>query len=117
MTFIPTRHFKASEFKHPEKMDRSFLVQLDKIRESAGVPIHITDDYRPNVSTSAHHLGLAVDISDNKAGLAIGSRFRYRIIKAALEWGIKRIGIYDRHIHLDTSPSHDQEVIWYGTSE
>lgn len=117
MPTFPTKHFRPSEFEHPDKMDVEFLYLLDKIRELAGVPIHITDDYRPNGSTSAHSLGLAVDISDNSAGLAIGSRWRHKVLKAAFELGCERIGIYDRHIHIDVSTSHDQEVCWYGTSE
>jgi hypothetical protein len=117
MPFPDLNFFKAREFSHPDKMDPDFLVLLDRIREEAGVRMVITDSYRPNGSKSAHSLGLAVDVSDNSAGLAVGSRWRHKVLKAAFALGCERIGIYDRHIHIDASTTHDQEVCWYGSSE
>ena len=111
------RHFKPSEFKFPDKLDKDLVYLLDDIRSMARVPIFITSDYRPTETTSAHHLGQAVDISDNLAGLAPSSRWRIRILRAALALNVSRIGIYDRHIHIDVSQTHDQDVVWYGVSE
>ena|SRR5688572_1779544 len=72
------------------------------------VPAHKEGSH---VENSAHFKGLAVD-------LRVGNGWeRYSIIKAALEAGIKRIGVYDRHVHLDADPALPQPVIWAGTSK
>jgi Peptidase M15 len=66
---LDLRHFTAKEFKFPDAMDVSFLRWLDRVREEAGVPMVITDDFRPaNVmpegasTTSLHFRGRAVDV-------------------------------------------------------
>lgn len=85
MTFpIDLKHFKAGEFKFPDKMYVPFLRWLDRVRERSGVPIVLTDDGRqdgdPEPSGSAgsrslHHRGCAVD-------------FRTRDFNAAQKWKI-----------------------------
>lgn len=117
MAFPKLKHFTPSEFKHPDKLDFKLLTLLDEIREHAGVPIKVTDDYRPKASSSSHHLGYAVDISDNLSGLSCGSRWRFKVLRACFALGIERIGIYDRHIHIDISTFHDPKVAWWGASE
>lgn len=94
------------DFATPERMDRAFLARLDLALEQARVETLITSDYRPG-DPGAHGEGLAVDFScDN-------SRVRFRLVKALLDAGFTRIGIYPTHIHVDCSKSRDQEVIWY----
>lgn len=110
------RYFRASEFAEPDKMDRAFLRKLDSIRASAAVPLFVTSSYRDGPG-SAHHLGCAVDVADNLKGNPISSRWRFQVVRAALQHGITRIGIYDRHIHLDTSEIHPQDVLWTGISD
>ena len=111
------RYFSADEFKYPDKISHDLLYLLDDIRSIARVPIYVTSDYRPTVNTSSHHLGLAVDISDNLEGREPTSRWRIRVLRAALSRNVARIGIYDRHIHIDISETHDQDVAWWGSSE
>lgn len=110
------RHFKESEFDRPEKMDHELLARLDYAREQAGIPFVITSDYRepgPDEPDSAHHLGKAVDIR------VCSGMERFRIVRAALNSGFKRIGVYDKHIHLDVATAEDgfpMNVIWEGKS-
>ena len=73
------RHFDQSEFKHPDKMDKTFLLFLDEVRERCGFPFVLTSDARTleensaasgSSPTSLHLLGRAVDfrIPDFVAG-------------------------------------------------
>lgn len=115
------RYFTAAEFKRctPScsitQMDAAFLQRLDEVRERAGIPLVLYSAYRSPAyemrhgrkGTSAHCEGCAVDIRCNS------SQNRYKIVKAAIECGIRRIGIGKNYIHLDTSDSHAQGVIWH----
>jgi zinc D-Ala-D-Ala carboxypeptidase len=107
---IKLTYFKLKEFDQPGipgshiHMDLNLLILIDKIRHRAGIPFRITSAYRSpeynatlkNASnTSAHCLGKAVDIS------ATDSNSRYKIIEAAVHFGIQRIGISPKFIHLD----------------
>ena len=56
--------------------------------------------------TSSHLTGLAVDIGCGR------SRLRYRIITAAIELGINRIGLGKFFVHLDIDRSKDPRVVW-----
>lgn len=112
------RHFSPDEFDHPERMDRELLARLDYARTQAGIPFVVTSDFRPDENDeldSAHEIGKAVDIR------AHDGRTRWRVVKAAINAGIKRIGVYDKHVHLDNAtPADDprfvEEVIWVGVS-
>ena len=107
------RHFTPEEFDHPEKMSHAMLLRLERVRRYAKVPMKVTSDYRDpkdDDDNSAHTRGLAVDIA------CTTSRDRFAIVNAALAVGIKRIGVYDRHIHLDVDDSLPQGVMWWGTS-
>lgn len=42
------------------------------------------------------------------------SKRRYELLNAILNIKIGRIGIYENHIHIDTSPHHLMGIIWYG---
>ena len=115
-----SKYFSPSEFKkcNPscsiDDMDASFLSLLDKVREEAGIPLVLNSAYRSvehekahgRPGTSSHCEGVAVDIRCNS------SSNRYKIVKAAIECGVTRIGIAKTYIHLDNSLSHAQEVIW-----
>lgn len=57
---------------------------------------------------SAHIHGLAADISCNT------NQLRYEIVRAAIHFGIHRIGIYKRHIHVDIAKHLPPRVIWIG---
>ena len=109
------RFFRPEEFDHPEEMSPVLLRRLDMIRGMAGEAIHITSDFRPG-DLRAHGKGVAVDISDNLEGKPVNSGWRYRVLNAAFATGVKRIGVYDRHIHLDVSRDLPDRVCWWGKS-
>lgn len=98
-----------------EDMDGAFLALLDKVREKANIPLVLNCAYRSRewdlakgrTGNSAHTRGKAVDIRCNT------SENRYKIIRAALECGICRIGVGSNFIHLDNDGSLTQNVIFH----
>lgn len=115
-----SKYFNASEFRRCSpacdisQMSPAFLALLDRVREAAGIPLVLNCAYRSvayekkkgRSGNSAHTRGLAVDIRCNT------SANRYKIIRAALECGISRIGVGKTFVHLDSDPSLVQGVIW-----
>lgn len=100
-------------------LDQDLVNKLNVTRQLAGVAIYITSSRAPRSTVSTHPLGQAVDISDNLEGNAISSGWRQSIINASTAAGFVRMGIYDRHIHLDVgkAPTFPQHVTWEGVSE
>lgn len=105
------RFFSREEFNQPEKMDYGFMRKLNHARHLADFPFHITSSYRDDDRSSAHYTGKAVDVA------VWSSQQRYAIVQAAMEAGISRIGVYDRHVHLDEVDSRPQLVLWIGVSQ
>lgn len=107
-------------FSHDETqgLDPRLLALLDHARGLAKIPFVITSGARTpeqnsaagGVQHSAHERGLAVDIA------CTGSHARMRIVAAAIKAGFRRIGAYDRHVHLDCDETLPQEVLWVGES-
>jgi len=63
------RHFKLSEFRHPELVNETAALILDEIRDQYGEPLTLTDDARtPDEKptgyspTSLHYKGQAFDL-------------------------------------------------------
>ena len=54
------KHFKESEFNHPQKMKLNFLGKLDDLRDLANKGIVIHSDYRTN--SLRHRSGTCVDL-------------------------------------------------------
>lgn len=105
------RYFRPSEFSRPEKVAYSLLVKLDNLRRLVGGPIVITSDVRNSQDWSSHFSGHGVDVA------CADSRTRFRMLSAAFRVGFSRIGVYDRHLHLDTDPDSPQQVCWHGVSK
>jgi uncharacterized protein YcbK (DUF882 family) len=112
---IELKHFKLGEFNcrccGENKMDEHFLYMLDDAREYSGIPFIITSGYRcPKHnkevgSTSNNHTkGVAADIRCNN------SANRFIIIKALVQTGFSRIGIYPNFIHVDSN--NKPNAIW-----
>ena len=115
-----SKYFKASEFKRCtpacsiDQMDEDFLALLDRIREAAGIPLVLNSAYRTKEyelkqgrsGSSAHTRGLAVDIRCNT------SANRFKIVRAAIGWGVRRIGIGKGFVHIDNDASLPQGVMW-----
>ncbi len=116
------KYFKDAEFRrcNPsctiDQMQPGFLALLDAIRERAGIPLVLNSAYRSREyerskgrsGNSAHTMGLAVDIR------CYSTATRWRIVKAAMELGVTRIGIGDTFVHIDTGESRGLPpcVIW-----
>lgn len=103
-------HFTSFEFApHASRMSTQLLCMLDDAREAAGMPFSISSHYRPGDS-GAHGRGLAVDIR------ARGSAQRMTIVRALLDQGFPRVGVYDAHIHADIDASLPPGM-WAGVSK
>lgn len=119
------KYFKPAEFGRctpsckESDLQPAFVSLLDQLRERAGIPLVLNSCYRSpewekaygRTGTSAHCLGLAADIRCSSP------ENRYKIVKAALDLGVTRIGISKTYVHVDVSRKHAQRVIWdyYGS--
>ena len=117
---ITAKYFSESEFCactpscSLQDMDQEFMNKLDQLRELAGIPLVINSAFRSvqyektkgRNGTSAHVLGLAIDIRCNN------SQNRFKVLESALKLGFKRIGVAKSFIHLDISKKHSQNVVW-----
>jgi uncharacterized protein YcbK (DUF882 family) len=98
--------------------NRKFLERLHRAREKAGVTFPINSwircpEHNKKVGgreNSAHLEGIAVDIKV----ASYNTHKRYKIIKALMEEGFNRIGIYSWGIHVDSSESLPKEQFWMG---
>lgn len=113
MTLVEVENFTTADI---DALDPELVVKLQTIRYMAGVPIYVTSGFRPG-DDKAHGRGLAVDISDNMAGQPLASGWRHAILAAIYALGLRRIGVYDRHIHFDVDPNLPQDVTWWATSD
>lgn len=113
-----------TDYDFPEGIPHpSFIAKLQKARNIFGRPIIITSGGR----TSGHNLAIGgVSNSSHlirEDGYFCGADLRCRsdldrfhLVNALLEAGFVRIGIYDRHIHVDTDGTKTQNVMWWGKS-
>lgn len=113
---VPKYHFFSDE--EVKGLDQELCAMLDWARGRAAVPFSITcglrtadqNDTVGGVKDSAHLRGLAVDLSCSD------SEARFKMVSALLLAGFKRIGIYDKHIHVDRDETLPQNVAWIGVS-
>ena len=103
-------NFNIIEFDSPDKpgsgskMDRDFLIILDKIRADFGKPLKVNSGFRTKKHNaivggrvgSSHLKGLAVDLHCNNSG------DRTLLLKAIYKNGIKRVGVAKTFMHIDT---------------
>lgn len=109
------KHFTDDEVKG---LATELVSKLDTAREVAGVPFSITSGLRScdantaamGVEGSAHLSGKAVDMA-----CADGSD-RFKMTTALLQAGFVRLGLYDKHVHVDIDETKPQNVIWVGIS-
>lgn len=93
--------------------------KLDRAREYYGKPIIITSGYRDplknkevgGVFDSAHTTGKAVDLKVTE------STDKERLLWALCAAGFKRVGYYDKHIHVDIDDSKPMPAFWKGKSK
>lgn len=101
-------YFSRAEFTNPDAMDLQLLWRLDFARRIANIPFVITSSYRAHAQ-GTHAKGIAVDISCETA------EKRLKMLKALLQVGFNRIGVYDLHIHVDTAKTLPPGI-WWGIS-
>lgn len=111
-------HFSVGEFACPccgrAKISYPFVGLLDQARELVGVPFRVTSGYRCQAHNkqvggspdSEHLIGLAADI------LVPDSETRFLIVSAALQVGIRRIGVHGSFVHLGVSRAHPPDVLF-----
>lgn len=93
-----------------------FLERLHNARERAGVSFPINSWVRCPArnkeeggrENSAHLRGCAVDIRIDK----YNSYKRFLVIKALIEEGFNRIGVYDWGIHVDSDETLPKQQFW-----
>lgn len=94
-------------------LEPALVLRLMEARKLAMVPFVITEGRATggsHVANTAHARGLAVDIR------AHDSVTRFKMVRALLDAGFTRIGVYDKHVHADVDDSLPQGVIWVGRS-
>ena len=123
-----TTHFSAREFEctccGKQDISMQLVSKLEAVRKRAGIPLVITSGFRCKdrndilvqqgkaASWSSHLKGLAADI------YTPDSVTRKKVLKAALDSGLTRIGIGSNFIHVDIDDAKDQGVVWtYPTPE
>jgi zinc D-Ala-D-Ala carboxypeptidase len=113
--FTPEEFAKCIPACRIDDLNHQLLKMLDEAREKAFVPFIINSAYRTKeyeikkgrTGFSSHCKGLAVDIKCND------SIDRFLIIKALIDTGFRRIGIYENFLHVDIDESKPN-CIWYG---
>lgn len=114
-----SRYFKSSEFACKcgcglNNIDPELVKTLDAIRTASGHPMIIASACRcpehnkavGGKPDSAHTKGKAVDIK------VLTSGERFLLLKFALAFGIKRIGVGKTFIHCDNDKDLPQKVAW-----
>lgn len=111
-------HFDLDEFACPccglNRISFPFVGLLEQARELAGIPFRVSSGYRCQAhnkqvggnANSEHLQGFAADI------LAINSEARFLVVSAALQVGIRRIGVHGSFVHLGVSRLHPPDVLF-----
>ena len=120
------RWFQDSEFlcrcgriecEAPKTPAPALVALLDRLREAVSAPLIITSGLRCSMWNA--HLGgepLSGHLTGTEADLSCpSSRFRYRLLVAACALGVRRLGLYPKHVHvgLDTT-ALPLDVVWLG---
>lgn len=120
-TWDQLKNFAPHEFVAPDKMDLDFMAVLDSICAEAkiimpGLVMAINSSYRPPLDNKAAggvddsaHVQIPCRGVDVRCHSSVG---RWAIVTAAINHGIRRIGIGKRFVHLDDDPTKPAQVIW-----
>lgn len=116
-----SKYFKPEEFARCtppcsiDQMNPHFLEKLDKMRERAGIPMVLNSAWRSKAwelkhgrsGEGDHPQGEGVDVRCNT------SQNRYKLVRAAIEVGFRRLGIGKTYIHVGDAENLPQDVIWH----
>jgi hypothetical protein len=117
------------DFRFPHQMRVGTLKRLSRVRRKCKVPFRFVSDHRPpernaavGGATGSAHMGVPCCAVDLRVQSSVE---RFAIVRAALEEGFARIGIYpptesqraqwgknSGSVHLDDSPTHAPSVMW-----
>lgn len=99
-------------------LDPELMSKLDTARAVAGIPFKITSGLRtPDDNTASSGVEGSAHLSGKAVDLAVeGGVNRFLMVKGLLAAGFVRIGVYDRHCHVDCDITKVQNVMWVGTS-
>lgn len=114
-------YFNSSEFDSPDvrfsgnNMKSQVITLLYRLRVLMNESVIISSGVRSiphntdigGSPDSSHITFLAVDIKIKNIA------YRYKLIKYLLMLGVKRIGVYENHIHIDLDLSKTQNIMWY----
>jgi len=103
------------------------MSKLDTARTVAGIPFIISSGLRTCAANaaamgaehSAHIQGLAVDLGLGHLNEGYDrDSARFAMLKALISAGFQRIGVYQKHLHLDVGmpPDYAQAVAWFTTT-
>lgn len=134
MTLNPWRdivHYDPEDFDCPgypgsgELIDLEVVKIADEISNLLGRKVEITGGVRPEeyllskgwTVNSAHRPKDYLDGRSTAVDLAISlSSERMKAVEFLIQKKVRRIGVYDRHIHYDKDPKLPQGVFWVGRS-
>jgi zinc D-Ala-D-Ala carboxypeptidase len=108
-------HFTDEEAKG---LVDDLMFKLERARTLFDAPLIITSGYRDpkqnesvgGVKDSAHEKGLAVDLR------CADSELQKKLCWALGVAGFQRIGVYDRHVHVDVDGEKPKPAYWTGES-
>lgn len=113
------KHFKEREFLCKcgcglYNMDEVFLQKLDYAREKAGIPFVVSSGCRCRAHNEAEGGSENSDHLTGQGADIVGADvfFRWRIVRAAIAAGIRRIGLADTFVHLGDNLDNPHPVIW-----
>ena len=117
------KYFKDSEFVRPDLLRPEMKELLDYLRALYGSPLIVSSSLRSakknasvgGASRSSHKLapdGLYSGIDLTTPANKLTGAQKFRLVHIALDAGFSRIGIYEKHIHLDVEKYLPQNVLW-----
>lgn len=120
-----TNNFSRYEFECKcgcgfDDINLAFIKCLQRIRDKIGFKMPINSGCRCKQHNkdeggypTSDHLPDKIDKYSEGADIRVsGSRNRYKLIQAAFEEGIPRIGPGKTFVHLGVNKDNDQEVLW-----
>jgi hypothetical protein len=124
MTEFKWKYFQASEFDDKttaiiEQIDPHLGVILDLMRGECSFPFIITSGVRSvqhnkdvGGKPDSDHL-IKSDGFGHAVDIAFANDFQlFKILKAAFQCGVKRIGIGKKFVHIGNWEDNPQEVVW-----
>lgn len=119
------KYFKQSEFDDPTQpgsgaaMDPELIRMLDELRERCGFPFTVASGVRTKEhnekiggAPNSDHV-IQADGLSHGVDIYIESVFRrFKLVKLAMEIGIRRIGVKKNGVHLGNWKDNPQDVLW-----